>query len=82
MRLRKASLALVLSVLAIGFSPIAIAAQACSLKVKAPTKARTFATTGDQGGLAKAVGDEGSMASGKNIAKARAAVHQAGVSAA
>jgi len=48
MRLRKASLALVLSVLAIGFSPIAIAAQACSLKVKAPTKARTFATTGDQ----------------------------------
>jgi large subunit ribosomal protein L1 len=28
----------------------------------------------DQGGLAKAVGDEGSMSAGKNIAKARAAV--------
>ena len=47
-RLPKALFALVLSVLAIGFSPIAIAAPECSLKVKAPTKARTFVKTSDQ----------------------------------
>jgi hypothetical protein len=47
-RLRNAILASVLLVLAIGFSPIAIAAQVCSLKVKAPTKARTFAKTSNQ----------------------------------
>lgn len=47
-RLPLALLAFVLSVLAIGFSPIAIAAPVCSLKVKAPTKARTFAKTSNQ----------------------------------
>ena len=47
-RLRKAILALVLSVLAIGFSPIAIAAPVCSLKVKAPAYARTFAKTNNR----------------------------------
>jgi hypothetical protein len=47
-RLRKTSLALVLSVLAIGFSPIAVAAPVCSLNVKAPTNARAFAKTNNQ----------------------------------
>ncbi|MGO8935416.1 MAG: hypothetical protein ACLPLZ_12185 [Terracidiphilus sp.] len=47
-RLPIALLTFVLSVLAIGFSPLAIAAPVCSLKVKAPTNARTFAKTGNQ----------------------------------
>jgi hypothetical protein len=40
--------ALALSVPAIGFSPFAVAAPVCSLKVKAPTKARMFARTSNQ----------------------------------
>jgi hypothetical protein len=41
-------LALVLSVVTIGYSPVAIAAPACSLKVQMPANARTFAQTDHQ----------------------------------
>jgi hypothetical protein len=41
-------LAVVLTVVAIGFSPIAAAAPACSLKVQMPANSRTFAKTNHQ----------------------------------
>jgi hypothetical protein len=47
-RLPIALVALVLSVQTIGFSPIAAAAPVCSLKVKTPANARTFAKTNNQ----------------------------------
>ena len=47
-RLLVAFFALVLSVVTIGYSPIAMAAPVCSLKVKMPADARTFAKTNNQ----------------------------------
>ena len=41
-------LAVVLSIVTIGYSPIAAAASACSLKVRMPADARTFAQTNHQ----------------------------------